>query len=281
MKKSVFIILSVLLCFCCCLSIKPVFVSASATTNQEKSNMPKKEFTKPKASLLAIVIDDFGGWERTGVKELLESDIPITCAIMPFVDNSQQDYIDAIKNGKEVILHMPMQANVSLPTNWYGTVYIENNESKESAIQKLQKCLDTMPEAKGFNIHIGSGACQNVELMQHLYEYADKHNMFFLDSRTINADKCEEACQAAKSIYLGRDVFLEPNDNRSHYGVTQRISQGVALAKEKGYAIVIGHVGAEGGLNTARAILDYKDKFESEGVKVVPLSQIYQEIKNQ
>lgn len=284
MKKGFLYLVLIILCFGTALSIKPVFVNASfalGETSEQLEIQPKTDFNKPKASLLAIVIDDFGGYERGGVDDLLNSNVPITCAIMPFVDNTETDYARAVEGGKEVILHMPMQAYGNLPENWYGSVCIKNNENAQTAIEKLEQCLATMPEAKGFNIHIGSGASQNVELMQALYEYADSKNIFFLDSRTVLADKCEEACSMAGSTYLGRDVFLEPAHNRSHAGVTARLQEGAQLAKEKGYAIVIGHVGPEGGINTARAIIDFAKNAQDQNIEIVPLSTVYQHIKSQ
>lgn len=230
---------------------------------------------------MAIVIDDFGGYGRAGVDELFRSNVDITCAIIPFAENSVEDYNSAIKSGKEIILHMPMQAHVNLPENWYGSVYIKNNDTADMAISKLKQCLDSMPEAKGFNIHIGSGASQNLELMKALYSYADANNMFFLDSRTILTDKCEEACHASGSIYLGRDVFLEPEDNRSYVGITARLNEAAQLAREKGFAIVIGHVGPEGGINTSRAITDFAKDVDKHNIKIVPLSVVYEHIKTQ
>ncbi len=290
MKKCVWFLLSFIFCLGFTFALTPVFVNVSFAeelnweqTGEElaepTNNMPKTDYSKPKASLLAIVIDDFGGYERGGVDDLLNSNIPITCAIIPFVDNTESDYNRALQSGKEIILHMPMEAYVKLPENWYGKVYIKNDDSPEVAVQKLEECLATMPDVKGFNIHIGSGACQNQELMQSLYEYANNKGIFFLDSRTVMQNKCEEACSLANSIYLGRDVFLEPEHNRSHAGVTERLNEAVAIAQEKGYAIIIGHVGPEGGINTARAIIDFASKAKDKNIEIVPLSKVYELIK--
>ena len=279
MKKfNLFLIFTFIFLSAIC-GIKPVFVKQH-TFAQENSEAPKVEFKTPKASLIAIVIDDFGGYERAGVNELLNSDIDITCAIIPFADNSQADYNKALENNKEVILHMPMEAHVNLPQSWYGSVYIHNNDTGETAVSKLVECLDSMPQAKGFNIHIGSGASQNQELMQKLYEYSVANDKFFLDSRTIINTKCKEACACANGIYLGRDVFLEPQHNKSYAGITTQLNQAAELAATKGYAIVIGHVGAEGGTNTARAIIDFSKTLD-DSIKIVPLSDIYTLIKNQ
>lgn len=278
-KKTLFLLLSIL-CLGLVLKGTPIFVGTTIAL-EEATLAPKTDFSKPKASLLAIVIDDFGGFDRNGVDDLLNSNIPITCAILPFVDNSDTDYQKALQGGKEVILHMPMQAHVNLPENWYGSVYIKNNDSPTTAIEKIKDCLKTMPQAKGFNIHIGSGASQNKELMTALYNYANTNNLYFLDSRTILSDKCEEACASTGGIYLGRDIFLEPEHNRSHVGVTSRLKQAVTLANEQGYAIVIGHVGPEGGINTARAIIDFAKTAQENNIEIVPLSTIYEFIKTQ
>ena len=280
MKKKVLFLFLFILCFGFIAKGNPIFVGATLAIDNT-TYAPKTDFSKPKASLLAIVIDDFGGYDRNGVDDLLNSDIPVTCAIIPFVDNSDADYNRALQGGKEVILHMPMQAHVNVPENWYGNVYIKNNDSSNTAIEKLQQCLQSMPQAKGFNIHIGSGASQNQELMTALYGYANANNLYFLDSRTTLADKCEEACSSVGGIYLGRDIFLEPEHNRSHVGVTSRLNQAAKLANEQGYAIVIGHVGPEGGINTARAIIDFAKTAEQKNIQIVPLSTIYEHIKTQ
>ena len=43
----------------------------------------KEKTIKP---MMAIVIDDFGGYDRSGVKNMLSIDAPLTCAIMPNLD---------------------------------------------------------------------------------------------------------------------------------------------------------------------------------------------------
>lgn len=266
--KKFFVFILIISSFLCSISADAIFVKKALAAHEQTSGTNK----------IAIVIDDFGGYERGGIQELLFSSVPITCAIMPFVDNSEADYNQAVAAGKEVILHMPMQAHVGLPESWYGPVYIKNHDSKETATQKLDKCFATMPQAKGFNIHIGSGASRNAELMQAMYEYANAHNMLFLDSRTNSGDKCEEVSKQTGSIYLGRDVFLEPHKNRSYVGVMNRLHEAQKIAEEKGYAIVIGHVGAEGGINTARAIIDFAQNLNST-TEIVPLSTMYDIIK--
>lgn len=229
--------------------------------------------------LMAIIIDDFGGYEQAGVETMLSVDAPLTCAIMPNLENSEVNSEAALKAGKEVILHMPMQAHVSLPVSWYGPNYICIGDSKEIVESKINKALSTVHGAKGFNIHIGSGVCQSPETLAHIYDYAKDHDLFFVDSRTHMNTQCAKVARDKNVVYLGRDEFLEPEGNKTYEGVTRHLMVGAEMAKEKGYAIVIGHVGSHGGENTARAIKDSIKHLEEMGIKIVPMSEMYQHIK--
>ena len=74
-------------------------------------------------------------------------------------------------------------------------------------------------------------------------------------------------------------MFLEADKNRSYSGVCYRLLEAAEIAKQNGTAIAIGHVGAEGGENTAKAILDTIPKIKEMGVEIVPLSEIYEILK--
>lgn len=232
--------------------------------------------TKPQ---MAIVIDDFGSFDQSGVKTLSSCPEKLTCAVLPNVDNTDANIKQFESLGHEIILHMPMSSHVNLPEDWYGPAYIKNTDSPETACKKIDDCLKQFPNIKGFNMHIGSGVGRNKTLMTAIYNHANKLGLYFLDSRTIETKATEEASNETNSIYLGRDVFLEADKNRSYSGVCNRLFETANLAKENGYAIAIGHVGAEGGENTAKAILDTIPKIKEMGVEIVPLFEIYESLK--
>lgn len=245
--------------------------------NSKELELTNKTTTEFKMS---IVIDDFGSYDQSGVDKLLNCNVPLTCAVIPFTDNTENNIKKLASTHHEIILHLPMQSHVNLPENWYGTIYISTTDTREIINQKIDKCLNQFPKIKGFNIHIGSGVSKNKEQMKYIYEYANNHNLYFLDSRTIITNGTIDAAAETNSIYLGRDVFLEADKNRSYSGVCNRLIEGATIAKEKGYSIVIGHVGAEGGENTANAICDMVSKIQDMGVKIVPLSEIYNDLQN-
>ena len=225
---------------------------------------------------MSIVIDDFGGYEQAGVDTLLNIKEPLTCAVIPLVDNTQKNLEQLSKTNHEIILHMPMQAHVSLPKDWYGETFIATGDSQETINKKFEMCLKGFPKIKGFNMHIGSGVSRDKETMKRVYNYANQNNLYFLDSRTIETNATELASKETNSIYLGRDEFLEADKNRSYANAKFRLLEGAKKAIQTGSSIVIGHVGAEGGEQTAKAILDTLPEIKKMGVEIVPLSTLYE-----
>lgn len=225
---------------------------------------------------MAIVIDDFGSYDEAGVETMLSVSKPLTCAVIPLVGNTTK-HLDKLSNtNHEIILHMPMQSHVSLPESWYGNTYITMGESQEMINEKINKCLADFPKIKGFNMHIGSGVSRNKDTMKKIYEYANQKDLYFLDSRTIETNAVIDASKETNSIYLGRDEFLEADKNKSYANVRFRLLEGAKKAIKQGSSIVIGHVGAEGGEQTAKAIVDTLPEIEKMGVEIVPLSTIYE-----
>ena len=243
-----------------------------------------KPYKNTKAAIqpeLAIVIDDFGSYDEAGVQTLLKTDIPLTCAVLPNVDNTTKHLteIRASKN-KEIILHMPMQAHVNIPKDWYGPTYIQIGDSEETINKKLDECLKDFSSIKGFNIHIGSGVSRHKPTMKNIYNLANERGLYFLDSRTIETFATIDAAKETNSFYLGRDEFLEADKNKSYSNVKFRLLETAKTAKEKGHAIAIGHVGAEGGEQTAKAIIETIPEIEKMGIKIVTLSTLYDNLKS-
>ena len=225
---------------------------------------------------MSIVIDDFGSYDQSGVETMLTIKEPLTCAVIPLVDNTKQNIEQLSQTNHEIILHLPMQAHVNLPKDWYGETYIAVGDNQETINAKIEKCLKDFPKIKGFNTHIGSGVSKHKATMKNIYNYANQNNLYFLDSRTIETNATEQASKETNSIYLGRDEFLEADKNKSYNNVKFRLLEGAKKAIQTGSSIVIGHVGAEGGEQTAKAILDTLPEIKKMGVEIVPLSTLYE-----
>ncbi len=231
--------------------------------------------TKPR---MAIVIDDFG-YDRVGVSEMLALDCTLTCAVMPALEFTTEDAEKAHALGHEVILHMPMEAYGNLPESWYGPLYIKNIDSKEEAYNKTMQALNMIPYAKGMNIHMGTALSQNKELMTEIMKVAKERDIVFLDSRTIEGSVCSEVAKNIDCKFLERDVFLEIG-SASYNTAIGRINEAIKICKEKGNCVVIGHIGAVGRAETARALKDSLKTIEESGIEIVSLSELYDSINN-
>lgn len=224
--------------------------------------------------MIALVIDDFGGEDRHGVDEMLALKCPLTCAIMPALKFSVHDATLAHRFGHEVILHMPMESLGNLPWDWYGPIFIGNGDDPEIVNFKIKESLKTVPYAVGMNIHIGTGVSTNKKLISAILQTTREEKIYFLDSRTTINSVCNEVAKENNFSIFSRDIFLEIVGHKSYSLVTERIQEAVEIAKNQGYAIVIGHVGPVGGTTTVRGIADSLGYIQSQGVEIVPLSQI-------
>lgn len=260
---------------CIYLILFTIMISSSMSPNQiicQKNKTLAKENSAP--TYLAIVIDDFGE-DRNGVQEMLDINLPLTCAVMPNLTFSIQDANMAHEKGHEVILHMPMESTTKLPRSWYGPTLIYNYDSPEEAIKKVKDGFEKVPFAKGMNFHMGAALPINQKIVDAIVKYTKENDLFFLDSKTDINSIVKNVCKNNQTCLLERDYFLEEHGRKSTAHAIGELNKAITTSKEKGYAIVIGHVGPEGGHTTASAIKSMIPTFEKENVKVVPLSFIY------
>ncbi|HHW4153187.1 TPA: divergent polysaccharide deacetylase family protein, partial [Campylobacter coli] len=79
--------------------------------------------------------------------------------------------------------------------------------------------------------------------------------------------KAPKVAKALGQIYIQRDVFLDNRDDVAY--IKNQLIEAVRLAKQKGFAIAIGHPRK----NTFKALEQSKDLLKS--VELVYLSEIY------
>lgn len=223
--------------------------------------------TTPK---VAIVIDDFG-YNGQGSHEMLNLPIPITVAIMPFSSHSKETGEQAQILNQEVIVHMPMESLTGKP-EWVGDKGIFRSMSDEEIVTTTKEALEILPMAIGMNNHMGSAIMEDERSLRAVMEVVAENNMIFLDSVTTGASVGQKLAQEKDVVFLKRDIFLDSTNSQDV--VEENMLKAMNLAKEKGQAIAIGHVGVEGGNITVEAIKNYIPIYEENGVEFVFLSQL-------
>lgn len=219
---------------------------------------------------IAVVIDDLG-YGGEGTDEILNLDMPLTVAVLPFSDTTLKDGLDAVAKGKEVIIHMPMEAN-SANNSWLGENAIYSGMEKSEISEIFEKAKKALPMAVGMNNHMGSKISENKPVLEHLMKELNDNDMYFLDSLT-SAQSLITLIGGNNGVnVLKRDVFLDSTDDINV--VYKNLNNAYDIAKKEGYAIAIGHVGPEGGKITAEALDNVFLEFERKGVSFITLSEL-------
>ncbi len=224
---------------------------------------------------IAVIIDDFGN-ESKGTEEMLALPIKFTGAVMPGMPNSQEEQDRLIETGHEAILHQPMEAHTG-KRSWLGPAPILSEMSPSEAVDVFTKNAEALNKTKGFNNHMGSAITEDREKMKAILAAAKERDMFFVDSVTTPNSVTEKIAEELSLPYLKRDVFLDSTQDIEKIMENMRKAGDIAL--EKGYAVAIGHVGAEGGEVTAQAIANTYKELEDKGIEFVTVSELLEKLK--
>jgi polysaccharide deacetylase 2 family uncharacterized protein YibQ len=225
---------------------------------------------KGKKAKVALVIDDFGQSNISGVKEMLALDRPITLAVMPYLEYTDQHAKEGAKLGHEVIVHLPMQP-VKGKASWLGPGAITCDMTPEEVIEQVRKDFAQVPQAKGFNNHMGSLITSREVLVRPVLEVAREMNFFVLDSKTTGDSMLIPLARSMGIPYAQRDIFLDDQKSIAH--VQAQLEQLANVALANGSAVGIGHVGL-GGEQTAQAIKAMIPVMEAKGIEFVYLSLV-------
>ncbi|MDR3239458.1 MAG: divergent polysaccharide deacetylase family protein [Clostridiales bacterium] len=226
---------------------------------------------------LAIVIDDLGN-NAKGTEEMLKLPLPITGAVMPHLPSSVKDAADFHGAGKGVILHMPMQSDTGKQA-WIGKNPITTDLSPEQVRERVNAALDELVYAEGMNNHMGSTITQNEPIMEQIMDVLKERGLIMLDSRTTPKSKVGDAARKKNAKYLTRDIFLDGTQDGNE--IEKNLRKAANIAKKKGYAIAIGHVGPWGGVVTAEAIRGLASALQEEGIQFVTLKDLYAALNDQ
>ena len=219
---------------------------------------------------VAIVIDDFGQRNATGDNEILSLSIPITCAIMPNLENTQKHAVKAKEQGHQVIVHLPMEP-INGKRSWLGPGAITMQLSEDEIKSVVSGDFKSVPYAVGFNNHMGSAVTSSAKIMRTVLQVAQERNFFVLDSRTTLKSKIPSLSKELGIAFVERDVFLDNVKNKDY--VKKQLYKLSQEALKKGTAVGIGHVGLGGNI-TARALKEMIPQMKEMGIEFVYLSDI-------
>lgn len=256
----------------CLTIIFTLFVTCFAFA-QEANDFTKEVKQANKEIYIAIIIDDFGNGTKD-VEDMLSLSVPFTGAVIP----GQLHSVEHMKRLKElekgVIIHLPMEAK-GHKKSWDTPFSLYTGLSNEEVIKRTTMAIEELREANGLNNHMGSIATANKELMKSVVSTVNEHGLIMIDSVTTNKSKVKEVSEEMGLNFFARDVFLDDSSKSTTHFVEKRMKEALKVAKQKGYAIAIGHVGPSGGINTVNGIKNTVPELEAQGVKFVTIEELH------
>lgn len=185
--------------------------------------------------VISIIIDDIGYRLEEG-RAIINLPSELTYAVLPDAPHTKQLAELAHQQGKEVMLHLPMQAtsNVSVEQ---GVLSVDMSE--KDVVNTMQKAFAKVPHAVGMNNHQGSLLTRHPGHMAWVMAEMKKNGQFFVDSRTSKQSVAEQLAIENEVPTLKRDVFLDHEIDE--VSIKQQFNRLIKLAQRKGHAIAIGH----------------------------------------
>jgi len=220
----------------------------------------------PEPPRIAIIIDDLG-YEQVAGQRAIELPGPIAFAVLPGAPRARSLAETAHASGKEVLLHLPLQAAVEDGPVEPGSLVLDMSRAQFG--RALREDIAAVPHAIGINTHRGSLLTRHPGHMRWLMdEIIDRGGLFFVDSYTTAQSVALNVARENAVPALKRDVFLDPDNAPGT--VAREFARLKSIAREQGFAVAIGH--------PHPATLDFLEaalpELANEGFELVRVSEL-------
>lgn len=214
----------------------------------------------PVTPRITIVIDDLG-YNLPRDRRLLAMPRPLVLAVLPESPHATEYAREARQAGHSVLLHMPM-APADGPYAWHPGMPVDKLRTR------LDQALARVPQAIGLNNHMGSRMTVERPAMAWLMHELQQRHLLFLDSRTIAASVAAPEARRIGLASASRDIFLD--DKIDARLIAEQYQRGLAMARRKGSAIMIGHPHAA----TLDLLQRELPRLAEQGIELIDLPQM-------
>jgi polysaccharide deacetylase 2 family uncharacterized protein YibQ len=221
---------------------------------------------------IAVIIDDLGHVSRLADR-VIALNGPVACAILPHTPYAGSIARQAHAAGKEVMLHLPLQAVAEYEATGLGTIKIDTTQAQLLRIFKSD--IASIPHVVGVNNHMGSLLTQHPGHMNWLMgALKSRGDLFFVDSYTTEASVALQIAREHGLPSTRRDVFLD--NVQTHTAIDKEFQRLKRLARKRGSAVAIGH--------PYPVTLSYLESalpgLANEGIDLVSIGELVREKRN-
>ncbi len=214
----------------------------------------------------SIIIDDLG-LNLALARAFWELDMPITLAVLPYQRYSERIVREAVRHGKEVILHLPLQPR-GYPSTNPGTGALLLSMDREGIQTELAQQLDALPQCVGVSNHMGSQFTEQDKYMRWVLSVLSERSLFYVDSLTTPDSSARRVAAELGLPFAQRTHFLDVE--KTEDAIVRQLCRVVDAAVQQGGAIGIAHPFEE----TLAALPKVAAAFVEKGVRLVPVSEM-------
>lgn len=202
---------------------------------ESETPAPPPEIAPGAGARVAVVIDDLGR-SLADLDTLDALGVTLTWAVLPFETRTPEVVAELRRREREVLLHLPMEpANGADP----GPGALTRGMGRRELVRATREALAAVPGAVGVNNHMGSGLSADPRAMRTVLGELAKRGLYFLDSRTTVDTVGYRVATSLGIPAAERQVFLDREPTPEE--ITHQFRRLLALARERGSAIAIGH----------------------------------------
>lgn len=217
------------------------------------------------APRIAIIIDDLG-YQLAAGERAIGLPGPIAYAVLPATPRGRVLAEAAHRQGKEVLLHLPLQSVSGAGLQEPGSMRLDM--SRGQFADAFSSNLESVPYAIGVNNHRGSLLTRHPGHMSWLMEeILARGDLIFVDSYTTSDSVALKTARESGVAAVRRDVFLDPDRNPAT--VEREFARLKRLAASRGMAVGIGHP-----YPATLAFLERElPKLGGEGIELISISR--------
>lgn len=220
---------------------------------------------RPLRPAIAIIIDDLGQQLGVGVRAAMLPG-PLTYSFLPHTPYARPLATLVHNRGREVMMHLPMEAVDHRPMGPGG---LRPGMRREDFVRVVLENLASIPHVRGINNHMGSLLTQQERPMRWLMaEIARLRSLYFIDSHTSKDSIARAVALEYRIPSLRRHVFLD--HDRDPAAIAYQFRRLLRLARRQGVALAIGHPHPETLAFLEQALPGVVD----QGIEILPVSEL-------
>lgn len=215
--------------------------------------------------IASIIIDDVGNNLEYG-QDVIELPATLTIAILPRTTYAKTLARLAVKNNKEVMLHLPMQ---SVEHHQHSPGTLDLHMTRKEFNEQLRLNLNSVPYIRGVNNHMGSLLTRHPGHMTWLMDELSRHGgLYFIDSKTTSKSIADKIAVEYKVPNLSRDYFLDPDHEKDT--LRRQFDRFIQKVNRRGFALAIAHPYPE----TIAFLKAHLDELTEQGITLIPVSEL-------